>query len=265
MSARPFLKWAGSKQALLAHIVQFLPDEFGTYYEPFLGAGSVFLHVQPRSARLSDLSAELIGVWQAVKDAPTAIIERLKGLTPDRDEFYRIRGGRSVDPVERAAELIYLNKSCWNGLYRVNSKGEFNVPFGSTTKTVILDADNLRGCAKLLQRDEIMLTCCDFEKSTENAKEGDLVFFDPPYVTKHNFNGFRDYNEKLFSWSDQERLAREAKRLRGLGAHVIVTNAAYPEIRALYDGFGTYEFERASTLASKSEHRGRVTEVIFHG
>lgn len=263
--ARPFLKWAGSKQSLLSHIEQFLPDEFGTYYEPFVGAGSVFLRLQPKAARISDLSAELIGVWQAIKDDPDWIIQRLDGLRPDRETFYRIRNKRAKDGVERAAELIYLNKSCWNGLYRVNSRGEFNVPFGSSTNTLVLDNENLRRCANVLRQNQVQITCCDFQDATRSVVEGDLVFFDPPYVTKHNFNGFRDYNEKLFSWADQERLAKEALRLRSLGAKVIVTNAAHADIRKLYDDFECYEFYRPSTLASRSQHRGKVAEVIFHG
>ena len=264
-TARPFLKWAGSKQSLLTHIVRFVPTQFRTYYEPFLGAGSVFLHVRPKFARLSDLSAELVGVWEGIRDNPDRIIQKLDGVLPEKELFYQIRGNRSLDKIDRAAELIYLNKSCWNGLYRVNSKGEFNVPFGSSTKTQVIVPNNIRACATLLQQEGVSINCCDFAEATKGAGEGDFVFFDPPYVTKHNFNGFRDYNEKLFSWADQERLATEARRLRCRGVRVVVTNAAHAEIKKLYKDFSLYEFERPSTLASRSSKRGLVAEAVFYG
>jgi DNA adenine methylase len=263
--AKPFLKWAGSKQALLKHITPVLPEAFNTYYEPFVGAGSVLLHLRPQSAVISDLSSELIGVWLAVQRHAEHIVDRLRGRTPERAEYYRIRSARSSDPVERAVEFIYLNKSCWNGLYRVNLKGQFNVPFGANVGSQIIDAKNILNCSEILNSGCIEIKCCDFADATASAKKGDFVFFDPPYVTRHNFNGFRDYNEKLFSWSDQERLAKEARRLRELGVHVVVTNAAHDDIRALYAGFHSREFDRTSTLASKASFRGRVSEVIFYG
>ncbi|MCL6677998.1 Dam family site-specific DNA-(adenine-N6)-methyltransferase [Sphingomonas sp. RG327] len=262
---RPFLKWAGSKHSLLSHILQFIPEEFGTYHEPFLGAGSLFLRLQPERARLGDLSTEVVKVWQAIKQDAEQVIAKLPSPRPDREIFYRIRKTRSNAGAERAAEFIYLNKSCWNGLFRVNSKGEFNVPFGSNPNTEILDAENLRRCAKLLQPSGVTIACCDFAQCTQDAKAGDLIFFDPPYVTKHNFNGFRDYNEKLFSWADQERLAAEALRLKNLGARVIVTNAAHKDICDLYPKFGQYFFERSSTLAGNANFRGKVKEVVIYG
>jgi DNA adenine methylase len=264
-SARPFIKWAGSKQSLLHHILPYIPEKFNRYFEPFIGAGSLFLNLAPQFARLSDLSVDLVSLWVAIKDNPETIIQELEGLTPDRDKFYQIRGNRSTDPIIRSAEFIYLNKSCWNGLYRVNKSGGFNVPFGSNEGSPIIDAENIRRCSKILNFSNAEISVCDFEEATSSAASGDFVFFDPPYVTKHNFNGFRDYNEKLFSWNDQERLAKEARRLRDIGVYVVVTNAAHPDVRELYRGFPSYEFERSSTLASRSEHRGKVGEIIFYG
>lgn len=265
ISARPFLKWAGSKHALLNHILPLIPKQYGKYYEPFIGAGSLFLNLQPRSAQISDLSSELVEVWRALKLNPEGLIKLLIDQRPDETTFYKIRSNRSSEYLKRASEFIYLNKSCYNGLYRVNKKGEFNVPFGANAGAAIIDPDNIRRCAKILSPPDVSILQCDFSVATKNVVKGDLVFFDPPYVTKHNFNGFRDYNEKLFSWADQERLATEARRLISIGAHVIVTNAAHSDIKSLYQDFEAYEFERSSTLASKSIARGKVAEVIYYG
>lgn len=264
-AAKPFIKWAGSKHSLIRQFASLIPVQFKTYYEPFLGAGSLFLNLAPSSARLSDLSGELVNLWRSVRDAPSQICEALEGKFPEKELFYRIRGARSDNPVTRAAEFIYLNKSCWNGLYRVNKRGEFNVPFGTAHKGQIFSARNIEICSSILNKPDVTIEQRDFEEATKNASEGDFVFFDPPYVTKHNFNGFREYNEKLFSWDDQVRLAEEAKRLVSIGVTVLVSNADHDDIRALYEGFSVHEISRFSTLASDPGKRTRVTEAVFKG
>lgn len=223
----------------------------------------MFFALQPGCATLSDSCAELIDTYAAVRDDPSAVIRFISRLVPEKETFYRVRANRSRGPFKRAAEFIYLNKSCWNGLYRVNSKGEFNVPFGAPKTLNVIDADNLKACALRLGSNRIVLESCDFEVALAGTREGDLVFLDPPYVTRHNNNGFVDYNEKLFGWADQERLARVAKRLKDVGAHVIVTNAHHDDVLALYDGFSVAITDRASTLASAKSARGRVQEAVF--
>lgn len=260
---RPFLRWAGSKQRLLGQIRPFIPKTYGRYYEPFLGSGALFLALQPERATLSDFSEEVVGVWKSVRDSNTYLAEYLRPLKPSKEIFYDIRSSRSVDYPERAAEFLYLNKTCWNGLYRVNSKGEFNVPYGSPQSDFIFDEGNLRKCSELLGRSSITIDCCDFSKTLRTPRSGDLVFLDPPYVTKHNFNGFRDYNERLFSWADQERLAVAARRLADRGVHVIVSNADHADVIGLYEDFRLVQLERPSTLASNAAKRGRVTEAMF--
>jgi DNA adenine methylase len=165
--------------------------------------------------------------------------------------------------LERAAEFIYLNKTCWNGLYRVNSRGEFNVPYGAPKSDGILDASNLRACSRALQTEGVSLSAADFEEALDGVEERDLVFLDPPYVTHHNDNGFIDYNEKLFSWQDQIRLANLAVHLSNQGAHVIVTNAYHRDVLDLYDGFRKRPIERLSTLASDASKRGQVKEAVI--
>ncbi|WP_194943598.1 Dam family site-specific DNA-(adenine-N6)-methyltransferase [Brevundimonas sp. SPF441] len=261
--ARPFLRWAGSKQRLLGQILPFIPTTYGRYYEPFLGSGALFLALQPDRASLSDFSPEVVGVWKAVRDNADYLGAYLRPLKPDKGIFYDIRANRATDYPERAAEFLYLNKTCWNGLYRVNKRGEFNVPYGAPQSDFIFDEGNLRACSTLLKRRGVTITRCDFGKTLSRPRAGDLVFLDPPYVTKHNLNGFRDYNEKLFSWSDQERLALTAKRLADRGVHVIISNADHADVVALYEGFRLVQLERPSTLASNASKRGRVTEAMF--
>jgi DNA adenine methylase len=259
---RPFLRWAGSKRALLPSIVETMPIRFATYREPFLGGGSLFFLLQPRSAVLSDSCADLIETFRAVRDNASAVLRYLAPLDLSRETFYSVRADRSSGRFKRAAEFIYLNKACWNGLYRVNARGEFNVPYGAPKTANVIDHANLLACAGALASVSL-IECADFEATLADARPGDLVFLDPPYVTKHNNNGFVDYNQRLFSWEDQERLAREARRLADIGAHVIVTNAMHDDVLDLYDGFARRTVRRTSTLASAKHARGRVEEALF--
>ena len=247
--------------------MEVLPRSYRNYYEPFLGSGSLFFLLRPRRAFLSDSCAELVETFEAVRDDVSAVLRQLTPLKPDRDLFYAIRSNRSEERFARAAEFVYLNKTCWNGLYRVNSRGEFNVPYGLPKTDHIVDEINLVACSSALGPKRVRLRCCDFEAALRNVREGDLVFLDPPYVTRHNNNGFIDYNEKLFSWTDQERLAQIARQLADNGAHVLVTNAFHRDVIDLYDGFNVASIDRASTLASNATKRSRVGEALLwlHG
>lgn len=261
---RPFLRWAGSKQAALSHLVDVLPRQFGVYREPFLGSAALFFLLQPTRAVLTDKCGDLIATFGAVRDAPGAVIAYLNRLKKPRPKvFYRIRKKRSRGRIKRAAEFLYLNKSCWNGLYRVNSQGHFNVPYGRPKTDNIIDADNLRACSRSLARPEVRLATGDFDDALNGSAAGDLVYLDPPYVTGHSNNGFIDYNEVLFSWKDQERLANTARRLAADGVYVVVTNAYHQAVIDLYEGFAVRLFERASTLASAVSKRGRVIEAVL--
>lgn len=261
---RPFLRWVGSKRKLISQILPFVPKEFGTYFEPFLGSGSLFFYLAPKTAVLSDANAELISTFQAVRDAPCQIISYLEGKKPDRNLYYDIRAKRSRGRIKRASEFIYLNKTCWNALYRVNLKGVFNVPYGAPKTNSIFDSRVIRDCAKALKSPTVSLMCADFELACATAKRGDFVFLDPPYVTMHNNNGFIEYNEEIFSWNDQIRLAKLSERLVRAGVTVIVTNANHKPLISLFDGFSVTEIARASTLASDPKARRQVTEVVLH-
>lgn len=262
-SPRPFLRWAGSKRVLLPQLLDALPSTYGTYREPFLGGGSLFFLLEPRHAVLSDSCQDLVATYEAVRDNPSAILRYLAPLRPDRDLYYQIRSNRSSARFKRAAEFIYLNKTCWNGLYRVNAQGEFNVPYGAPRTDDIIDPSNLRACATALSCPEVNLSSEDFEDALLEAEAGDLVFLDPPYVTGHNNNGFVDYNELIFSWHDQERVAKVAISLAAMGVHVLVTNAFHQDVLDLYDGFKIVPLHRRSTIASAASKRGRVTEALL--
>ncbi len=261
---RPFLKWAGSKRHVLRHIVDLLPPTFRVYREPFLGSGALFFLLAPKRAALTDSCSDLIDTFTALRDNAGAVIRYLEPLKPDPGLFYGIRQRRSHGRVKRAAEFIYLNKTCWNGLYRVNGQGVFNVPYGAPKTDFVADPANLRACSDALRRSGVDLASCDFEKALANASAGDLVYLDPPYVTGHSNNGFLEYNETIFSWADQVRLAGIARRLREKGAHVIVSNANHSPVVALYKGFSVKTFDRSSTLASDVTKRRTVSEVLIH-
>jgi len=260
---RPFLRWAGSKRRLLTQMVASLPCEFGAYHEPFLGSGALFFLLCPGRASLSDKCGELIDVYKAIRDDVSAIIRYLRPLKPNRNAFYAIRDRPSRGRLKRAAEFVYLNKTCWNGLYRVNSEGRFNVPYGLPKTNCIADFENLRACARALQAPDVKLLSCDFEAALAPVEAGDLVYLDPPYVTRHNNNGFVDYNETLFSWEDQKRLAERAQQLADAGAYVIVTNTDHREVVELYRGFRRRTMTRCSTLAADAKCRGGVSEAFL--
>ncbi len=260
---RPFLRWAGSKRFALKHIFEILPRHFRTYREPFLGSGALFFLLRSRRAVLSDTCSELIGTFSAVRDNASAVVRHLRPMKPRKRLFKYVRQNRSRGRFKRAAEFIFLNKSCWNGLYRVNADGDFNVPFGSPRTDNIADFENLRACGNALSSPGVSLRVCDFEVNILKSSPGDLVYLDPPYVTGHTNNGFVDYNEDLFSWDDQSRMASIARYLAARGVYVIVSNANHPEILKLYSGFGMKTIWRTSTLASDIPKRRLVSEVFL--
>lgn len=260
---RSFLRWAGSKRFVLKHIVDVLPPRFKTYREPFLGSGALYFLLRPKRAVLSDTCPDLIKTFAAVRDNVDTVSCHLASLKPCREGYYKVRENRSREQYKYAAEFIYLNKRCWNGLYRVNAAGVFNVPFGRHKTDFLVDFNNLNSCAATLASSRTSLEVCDFEENLKDAKPGDLVYLDPPYVTGHNNNGFIAYNEVLFSWSDQTRLARIAQDLARKGVHVIVSNANHDEIIKLYPKFKVKHFNRSSTLASDIMRRRLVSEVIL--
>lgn len=262
---RPFLRWAGSKRRLLKHITPFIPLRYGKFYEPFLGGGSMFFYLCPARAEISDLSSPLIEIYRAVRRHPEQILNFLRPLRPTKSTFNQIKRLAPGNDVQIAGSFIFLNRACWNGLYRVNSDGIFNVPYGWPKTDNLIDEKNLRRCAVQLRRRSVSVRCQDFEEIGDRVVEGDFVFFDPPYVTTHNMNGFVDWNERLFSWKDQIRLAALTHRLIARGANVLVTNADHMDIRELYQGLYYKKLVRISTLAGDKSRRVEISEAILAG
>lgn len=262
-TVEPFLKWAGGKRWLVASDALPIPAQYERYLEPFLGGAAIFFRLRPQRAVLSDLNAELIELYRMVRDDPKGLRRELAkhNALHCKEHYYNMRASKPESALDRAARTLYLNRTCWNGLYRVNLKGEFNVPIG-TKNTVLFADETFEHASKALSRAEIL--CSDFEETIHMATAGDFIFIDPPYTVQHNFNGFVKYNEKIFGWSDQIRL-RDAVRLAvARGASVAITNADHESIRELYRGICDYRsLNRASVLAGKRDRRGPTTEALF--
>ena len=257
---QPFLRWAGGKQWLSSQLAKLIPSSVGTYYEPFLGGASLYFQALPDSAVLADVNPRLVETYQALRDEPLELIAVLLNWVNDKETYYRVRSIEFLDVPHRAAQFIYLNRVCWNGLYRVNRQGKFNVPFGNHGRAVA-DANHLVEVSQALQG--AVVSCGDFEETVAHAEEGDFIYFDPPYTSLHSNNGFRQYNETLFSWEDQRRLGRTAARLSELGCHVVVSNANHDGILELYPGFSHKRVTRHSVLAANPKFRRVTTELLI--
>jgi len=261
---QPFLRWAGGKRWLVPKIVNKLPS-YERYFEPFAGSGVLFFALEPKNAVLSDTNPELINCYKAVRNHCDQVIKILSKLQMNEETYYRVRDKsyHRVEPIKRAAFFIYLNRMCWNGLYRVNRQGRFNVPVGQLDRLEnLFDPSELIIASHILKRARIQ--CCDFEKAVEDANPGDMVYFDPPYITTHLRNGFIKYNSRLFHQSDELRLATVAQRLSRAGVSVMISNAAHPLIRQQHDGpFYKAEISRASLIAADPKRRCRFTELLI--
>jgi DNA adenine methylase len=260
----PFIKWAGGKRHLVDKLTTLLPSTFGKYYEPFLGSAALFFAVRPQAAILADSNDQLIQCYQQVRDNVDKVIAELRALPNTKEDYYRIRSNVPSEPVLQAARLIYLVQLSFNGIYRVNSKtGLFNVPYGQHVERTVLNERRLRLASQALRRATILAG--DFMATTESAMEGDIVYMDPPYTVAHNSNGFVRYNQRLFSWHDQERLADWAHELVDRGCSVVVSNAYHRSIRELYPNFTRRRVRRASRMAADKTYRRAVHEYVLIG
>lgn len=259
----PFLRWAGGKRWLTSGHARLFPESYVCYVEPFLGSASVYFHLQPNKAILSDLNEELIDCYKAIRDNWKQVYALLQAHSRLHcsEYYYQLRASSPNTSEESAARFIYLNRTCWNGLYRVNGSGKFNVPIG-TQKSALLDTDDFEALSKYFKN--IDFRSDDFEVVINQAKKGDFIFADPPYTVKHNLNGFIGYNEKIFHWDDQIRLSECLKRASARGCLVMLTNANHSSVKELYeDEFDILELGRSSTIAGISSNRGVYEEVII--
>lgn len=260
---KPCLRWAGGKSWLVKYLGDMLPrNGYSNYHEPFLGGASVFLHLKPQAlSYLSDLNAELIDTYIALRDQPLEVIKVLSSYSNTKEFYYEIRGYEPQSEAEKAARFIYLNHTSFNGIYRVNLNGEYNVPYGYRQKD-FLNKDSLLSVSRALQG--AVLQPGDFNIVRENLHENDLVFLDPPYTVSHNENGFIKYNQKIFSLDDQIRLSALVNFINESGAYYILTNAAHKAIEEIFDnGDRRVELQRASTIGGTNAQRGQTSEYLF--
>jgi DNA adenine methylase len=260
----PFLKWPGGKRWFVANHAHLFPSSFNRYIEPFLGSGSVFFFLRPAKALLGDINPQIVDTYTALKNDWFEVEQHLERHDECHSEsyYYLVRAARPRLLSRRAAQFIYLNRTCFNGIYRVNLEGNFNVPKG-TKDLVLFDGDDFGSVSKLLRRAAIKLA--DFEVLIDEAKKGDFVFADPPYTVRHNVNGFIKYNENLFSWTDQIRLADSLKRARDRGSKIVATNANHSSVRKLYKdrGFFVRSVSRFSSISAAAESRKDFEELVI--
>lgn len=275
-NAGPFLKWAGSKRRLVHMLARFCPERLDRYFEPFLGSGAFFFHLaqsRPRfEAVLSDSNHELINVYRQVRDRTCELVQVLeehqRNYYAGRERYYySVRDdedGRPASGVERAARTIFLNRTCYNGLFRVNRAGRFNVPHGTYERPTICNSDALFSAAEVLAREGVRIERASYAHATMPCEKGDVVYFDPPYLPLTKTANFVDYTRESFGWQDHVALAGEFVRLRNLGCTVVLSNSDTHRIRRLYGGF-TIKTARAPRLinCNASRRTGQRELVIL--
>jgi DNA adenine methylase len=269
ISAHPFLKWAGGKWAIARHIESLLPHDARrrVYREPFLGGGAMFFYLQPEQAFLSDSLASLITTYKVVQSNVDALVHHLEALraTHSNDQFYAIRtrfnAEKRASDIERAAWLIYLNKTCYNGLFRTNKGGDFNVPVGRFKNPGIVDPPKLRRAAAVLARASLLPA--PFDHLLEAARPGDLIYFDPPYVPISKTASFSAYSDGAFSEDDQARLAAAFRALDARACLLALSNSDTPLVRKLYAGFDLSPVIAPRAISSKAATRGEVSELLI--
>lgn len=272
IKGKPFVKWAGGKRQIVDKLLMYAPDEFNTYYEPFVGGGALLFELSPKKAVINDSNKELINVYNVLRNE-----EKFKKMCSilntyeknNSEEFYyelrnKDRNKSSFDRLsdyKRAGRTIYLNKACFNGLYRVNSKNEFNVPFGKKTKVNTYDIGNLITVSNYLTMNDIKILNVDFEDSVKDAQKGDFIYFDPPYDSETSI--FNSYTEDGFDKEEQRRLAKVYKELSNKGCYVMLSNNNTTLIKELYKDFNIHIIEAKRSINSNGKKRGKVEEVII--
>ena len=272
IKGKPFVKWAGGKRQIMKEIKKYLPESYNTYYEPFVGGGAVFFEIAPKKAVLNDYNKELMNVFECIKDEVKfeKMCNELNHHETNHSEeyYYEIRNkdrdkskfNKIVD-YKRAARTIYLNKACFNGLYRVNSKNEFNVPFGKKVKVNTYEGQNLGIVHCILNFNDVTLLSTDFEEAVSKAKKGDFIYFDPPYDSDtETFNG---YTEDGFGKDEQVRLSELFKKLDKKGCYVMLSNHNTKLINDLYKDYNIHVIQAQRNINANGKKRGKVEEVII--
>jgi DNA adenine methylase len=267
---KPFLQWVGGKREMIEQYKKHFPAKYGRYFEPFFGGGALFFYLNPSKAHLNDNNPELVTTYKAVRDNPEKVIDILAVLRRkhSKELYMRIRSmDREYDLLgdfsseEIAARMIYLNQTCFNGIYRVNKSGQFNVPIGSSLDRVICDPFAIRNASKALQ--DVVITCLDFESAVKDVNKGDFVYLDPPYFPVSEYSDFTRYTKEKFYKEDQVRLMQQFAKLNQKGAYVMLSNSNADFIKEIYSEFNVHPVSSGRLLNSRKEKRNKVTELVI--
>lgn len=262
----PIVKWVGGKRQLMFELLKNMPQIYNRYFEPFIGGGALFFELQPEQAYISDMNEELINLYQVVRDNVDELITDLKKHDISKEYFMEIRNiDRTEDyenwsSIQKASRFIYLNRTCFNGMYRVNSKGEFNVPFGHYKNPRIVDKNNLTNCSNLLQRTEIRHA--DFSEILTKVQEGDFVYFDPPYVPLSETSSFTSYTKDGFDIDMQFKLRDVCDELDSIGVKFLLSNSDTKLVNELYENYNIKKVFASRQINANADGRGKITEVL---
>ena len=272
IKGKPFVKWAGGKRQIIDKLLNYVPDTFNTYYEPFIGGGALLFELSPKNAVINDSNKELMNIYNVIMDEDKfkkmcSLLNRYE-VEHSEEFYYSIRNKdknkntyNKLSDYTKAARTIYLNKACFNGLYRVNSKNEFNVPFGKKTHVNTYEGSNLITVSNYLTMNNIKVLCTDFEEAVKDAKNGDFVYFDPPYDSNKKI--FTSYTDTGFDKKEQVRLSNVFKELDKRGVYVMLSNHNTDLINELYAGYNIHVIEAKRNINSNGSKRGKVEEVII--
>lgn len=268
----PILKWVGGKRQLLSEIMPLINKNCSTYVEPFVGGGAVFFELQPKKAIINDFNSELINVYQVVRDNVEELISALEKHNELNSEeyFYEVRGidrteqFQEMTDIEKAARIIYLNKTCYNGLYRVNAAGHFNSPYGKYKNPNIVNATTLRAMSKYLNKGNIVIRQGDYKEALKGLRKGAFVYLDPPYMPISTSSSFTGYTQNGFSYDHQVELKKECDKLRKKGIAFLQSNSDCPEIRDLYKDYEIITVQARRNINSNAKKRGEINEVLIY-
>jgi len=265
----PFVKWVGGKRQLLNEIKKLAPKKFNVYFEPFLGGGAVLFELQPKKAIVNDINSELINTYKVIKNSPEELMHSLSLHENTVEYFYKTRVKdrgdkfKELSDIERASRLIYLNKTCYNGLYRVNSSGQFNTPFGYYKNPNIVNAPVIKAVHEFFKNNEIEFMTDDFDVILSKCKKGDFVYLDPPYDTSNLPPNFTGYNESGFNRDSQIRLKECCDKLHSKGVKFLLSNSATEFIIDLYKNYKIHKVPATRMINCDPEKRGEVEEVLI--
>ncbi|MGQ7461557.1 DNA adenine methylase [Streptococcus suis] len=267
---QPFTKWTGGKRQLLPVIKSLMPDNYNSYFEPFIGGGALFFDLSPDKAVINDFNNELMNCYQQIKKHPKKLIELLTKHQENNSKEYYLEL-RAVDrdnrinkmtDVERAARIMYMLRVNFNGLYRVNSKNQFNVPYGRYKNPKIVDSELILSISTYLNSNDIRILNGDFEEAVKSVQAGDFIYFDPPYIPLSETSAFTSYTHEGFSYEEQVRLRDVFRKLDKKGAYVMLSNSSSPLVEELYKGFNIHKVEATRTNGAKASSRGKISEII---